>query len=64
VLITDGEGPLDTDDKEDIIQKLEQENIQLTVLGVDFDDADFGFKEEDKSYIKVCLISYKNAPVS
>ncbi len=28
--------------------------IELTVMGVDFDDLDFGFKEEDKSLVKVC----------
>lgn len=27
--------------------------ICLTVMGIDFDDGDFGFKEEDKSSLKV-----------
>ncbi|TRX94515.1 hypothetical protein FHL15_004670 [Xylaria flabelliformis] len=52
ILVTDGEAPMDSSDIDDIAEKLKRSAIQLIVLGVDFDDADFGFKEEDKSSIK------------
>ncbi|EQL02716.1 hypothetical protein G6O67_003177 [Ophiocordyceps sinensis] len=48
VLVTDGQGDLDADDIGDIAVKMNDSNIQLTILGVDFDDAEYGFKEEDK----------------
>ncbi|KAH6998760.1 SPOC like C-terminal domain-containing protein [Ilyonectria sp. MPI-CAGE-AT-0026] len=48
VLITDGRGPIDDDGISDISKKINDSNIQLTVLGVDFDDLEYGFKEEDK----------------
>ncbi|KAI5465546.1 SPOC like C-terminal domain-containing protein [Mariannaea sp. PMI_226] len=52
VLVTDGLGLIDADDIGDISKKMNDSNIQLTVLGVDFDDLDYGFKEEDKPDIK------------
>ncbi|KAG5993912.1 hypothetical protein E4U54_003252 [Claviceps lovelessii] len=52
VLVTDGQGELDADDIGDIAKKMNDSNIQLTILGVDFDDAQYGFKEEDKPMIK------------
>ncbi|GAP87748.1 putative ATP-dependent DNA helicase 2 subunit 2 [Rosellinia necatrix] len=52
ILVTDGEAPMDNSDIEDISEKMKKSGIQLTVLGVDFDDAEFGFKEEDKSVVK------------
>lgn len=70
VLVTDGQGPMDADDIGDIAAKMNDSNIELTVLyenhhliphtpadettsGVDFDDPEYGFKEEDKSPTKV-----------
>ncbi|KAF2972134.1 hypothetical protein GQX73_g1481 [Xylaria multiplex] len=44
ILVTDGEAPIDGSDISDISDKIKR--------GVDFDDAEFGFKEEDKSSIK------------
>lgn len=52
VLVTDGSRNMDADDVEQIATKLLDDGIELTVLGVDFDDADFGFKEEDKDLVK------------
>ncbi|KAI8721123.1 ATP-dependent DNA helicase II subunit 2 [Fusarium sp. LHS14.1] len=52
ILITDGQGPMDADGLSDISKKMNDSNIQLTVLGVDFDNPDYGFKEEDKSNTK------------
>nr|AYJ71529.1 Ku family DNA helicase [Purpureocillium lavendulum] len=51
-LITDGEADMDADDVGDIAQKMNDSNIQLTILGVDFDDAEYGFKQEEKSPTK------------
>ncbi|KAK3044976.1 ATP-dependent DNA helicase II subunit 2, partial [Coniosporium uncinatum] len=48
ILVTDGKGAMDAEDLSDIIKKIKADNIELIVLGVDFDDADYGFKEEDK----------------
>ncbi|KAK8246210.1 protein Ku80 [Phyllosticta capitalensis] len=48
VLITNGRGSLDPDDLGHITQKLKDDNVDLVVLGVDFDDPDYGVKEEDK----------------
>lgn len=51
-LITDGQGPIDGEDVDEISMRLNDLDIELVVLGVDFDDADFGFKEEDKPRLK------------
>lgn len=57
VLVTDGQGAIDDGgDSEHVISTYRQLNecdIELVVLGVDFDDMEFGFKEEDKSEHKV-----------
>lgn len=47
-LVTDGRGSIDADDTDGIVNKIKKDNINLTILGVDFDDAEFGFKEEEK----------------
>lgn len=54
VLVTDARGVIeaDQDDMDSIVAKLKEDNIELTVLGVDFDDAEYGFKEESKSDYK------------
>ncbi|KAM0334294.1 hypothetical protein ACHAQA_001317 [Verticillium albo-atrum] len=51
-LITDGTAPIDGDDLDDITKKINQDGVELIVLGVDFDDAEYGFKEEDKPSLK------------
>ncbi|EFY93891.1 Ku70/Ku80 domain & Ku-core domain containing protein [Metarhizium acridum CQMa 102] len=48
VLVTDGQGEMDADGIEDIAKKINDSGIKLTVLGVDFDNPQYGFKEEDK----------------
>ncbi len=48
VLVTNGTGLMDADGLEDTIEKLKEDDIELVVMGVDFDDAEFGFKQEDK----------------
>jgi ATP-dependent DNA helicase 2 subunit 2 len=52
VLMTDGRGPMDGDDLGEVSKKLNEDGIELVVVGVDFDDAEFGFKEEDKDFVK------------
>ncbi|KAF1919022.1 ATP-dependent DNA helicase II subunit 2 [Ampelomyces quisqualis] len=51
IIVTDGRGSLDTEDLEQIAIKIKSPDapIQLVLLGVDFDDPDNGYKEEDKS---------------
>jgi ATP-dependent DNA helicase 2 subunit 2 len=50
VLVTDGKGYIDSDPDSlsDIVKKINGDNMELTVLGVDFDDPEYGFKEEGK----------------
>lgn len=55
VLVTNGTGLVDTDSKEDIDQLvgfINDAEIRMVVLGVDFDDAEYGYKEEDKDITK------------
>jgi len=52
VLVTDGQGTMDTSDVENITSKIKEDKMELLILGVDFDDADYGFKEEDKDPAK------------
>lgn len=69
VLVTDGRGPMDADDSSQITEKIKSDGMELVVMyvldrdferwqltassGVDFDDPDYGFKEEDKDPEKV-----------
>ena len=50
ILVTNGIGVIEAENEElqQIAEKIKNDNIELTVLGVDFDDADFGVKEESK----------------
>ncbi|EKM60439.1 uncharacterized protein PHACADRAFT_82428 [Phanerochaete carnosa HHB-10118-sp] len=52
VLLTDGENPIEIQHLEKIAQRLNDLKIKLTIVGVDFDDEEFGYVEEDKSDIK------------
>ena len=52
ILVTDAARTMDADDAEQISSKILDDGVQLTVLGVDFDDAEFGFKEEIKDPVK------------
>lgn len=48
ILITDARAPMQTEDLSQITKKLQEDNIELVILGVDFDDSEYGFKEESK----------------
>jgi ATP-dependent DNA helicase 2 subunit 2 len=52
ILLTDARAPMDTDDLSEIRKKLAEDKIDLVVLGVDFDDAEYGFSEENKDASK------------
>ncbi|KAK0722931.1 SPOC like C-terminal domain-containing protein [Lasiosphaeria miniovina] len=52
ILITNAEAPIDDESSEEVARRLDESDIELIVLGVDFDDAEYGFKEEDKSSAK------------
>ncbi|PWW73440.1 SPOC domain-like protein [Tuber magnatum] len=48
MLVTDGRGEWDDEGCEEIVGQIREEGINLTVLGVDFDDEEYGFIEEGK----------------
>jgi ATP-dependent DNA helicase 2 subunit 2 len=49
VVVTNGrECHTDGEDVDDLASQIKANDIELVVLGVDFDDPDYGFKEEDK----------------
>ncbi|KZT68787.1 SPOC domain-like protein [Daedalea quercina L-15889] len=52
VLLTDGENPIELEDWEATVKKMNALDIGLTIIGVDFDDEEFPFHEEDKSHVK------------
>lgn len=52
IIVTDGARSMDADDVPQIAEKIVNDEVTLTVLGVDFDDAEYGFKEEDKDATK------------
>lgn len=55
IIVSDARGDMDTDDLEAIALKIKDEEapVEITLLGVDFDDPDYGYKEEDKDASKV-----------
>ncbi|KAJ5185269.1 DNA helicase ATP-dependent Ku type [Penicillium cf. griseofulvum] len=48
ILVTNGTGVMSDDNIEGIIEKMKEVNIELVIIGADFDDAEYGVKEEDK----------------
>ncbi|KAF7166801.1 hypothetical protein CNMCM6106_002499 [Aspergillus hiratsukae] len=48
VLVTNGMGWMSNEDLDQITKKIKEDNIELVVLGTDFDDPEYGFKEEGK----------------
>jgi ATP-dependent DNA helicase 2 subunit 2 len=55
IIVTDGRGTMDMEDLEEIAVKIQDKDapIEITLLGVDFDDPESGYKEEDKDSQKV-----------
>ncbi|KAF9457458.1 SPOC like C-terminal domain-containing protein [Collybia nuda] len=52
VMVTDGENSIEVEDWEATVQKMNILTISLTIIGVDFDDEELPFEEENKSTIK------------
>ena len=52
VLVTNAKLYMDAADLGQVTSKLKEDGIELVVLGVDFDDLEYGFKEEDKDPAK------------
>ncbi|KAK0232849.1 SPOC domain-like protein [Armillaria fumosa] len=52
ILVTDGENPIEIEDWDATVKKLNGLDIALTIVGIDFDDEELPYVEEDKSYIK------------
>ncbi|KAF8330432.1 SPOC domain-like protein [Cantharellus anzutake] len=55
IVITDGECPMevDNDDMSGVTDKVNQWNVDLTVVGVDFDDENYPYDGPEKSNIKM-----------
>ncbi|KJA25917.1 hypothetical protein HYPSUDRAFT_1067115 [Hypholoma sublateritium FD-334 SS-4] len=51
-LITDGESPIEVEDWELTVTKMDLLQIHLTVIGIDFDDEELPYMEPNKSNIK------------
>ena len=52
IMTTNGGGQIDEDDLDPIAQQITDNDIQLIVLGIDFDDLEYGVKEENKPSAK------------
>ncbi|CAL1697373.1 unnamed protein product [Somion occarium] len=52
ILLTDGESPIEIEDWEATTRKMNNLNVSLTIVGVDFDDDEIDFHDEKKSDIK------------
>ncbi|KIN06019.1 hypothetical protein OIDMADRAFT_176135 [Oidiodendron maius Zn] len=52
ILLTDGQGVLEDDDIDPIAARINELDIELVIVGIDFDDAEYGFIEKDKSSVK------------
>ncbi|KAB8078283.1 SPOC like C-terminal domain-containing protein [Aspergillus leporis] len=48
VLITNGQGRMSDESLDEIVKRIKEDNIELVVMGTDFDDLEYGYKEEDK----------------
>lgn len=55
IIVTDGRGEMDDDDLDAIAMKIRDEEapVEITLLGIDFDDPEYGYKEENKDATKV-----------
>lgn len=57
IVVTDGRGEIDDSDLDEIAMKIKDAEapIEVVLLGVDFDDLEYGYKEEDKDDTKVII---------
>ncbi|KAI0725997.1 SPOC like C-terminal domain-containing protein [Fomitopsis betulina] len=52
VLLTDGENPIELEDWEATAEKMNTFDVSLSVIGIDFDDDNAPFREENKPHFK------------
>ncbi|RDB29054.1 ATP-dependent DNA helicase II subunit 2 [Hypsizygus marmoreus] len=52
IIVTDGESPIEVEDWEATVHKMDALDISLTVVGVDFDDEELPYTEPNKTVIK------------
>lgn len=52
ILVTNAKAPMDADDMHMITSKVKEDGIELLILGVDFDDPEYGYKELNKDPTK------------
>ncbi|PAV21731.1 hypothetical protein PNOK_0168800 [Pyrrhoderma noxium] len=52
VILTDGESPIELEDWEMTAAKISELQIYTTIVGIDFDDEEFGYEEPEKSNVK------------
>lgn len=57
IIVTDGRGEIDDGDLDEIAMKVKdvEAPIEIILLGVDFDDLEYGYKEEAKDSVKVMM---------
>ncbi|KAE8350802.1 ATP-dependent DNA helicase II subunit 2 [Aspergillus coremiiformis] len=48
VLITNGQGRMSDENLDEIVKRIKEDSIELVVMGTDFDDPEYGYREEDK----------------
>ncbi|KAI4519217.1 ku80-like protein [Schizophyllum commune Loenen D] len=51
-IVTDGESPMELEDWEATVQKINELEVRLAVVGVDFDSEEYGYHQENKSHVK------------
>ncbi|KAJ7226110.1 SPOC domain-like protein [Mycena pura] len=52
MLITDGDSPIEVEDLPETIKRINSLNIAVTIVGIDFDDEEYPYTQDDKSHIK------------
>ncbi|EJD55401.1 SPOC domain-like protein [Auricularia subglabra TFB-10046 SS5] len=52
IVITDAEAPMELEEWEATVSKINDYGVRTLIVGVDFDDEEFGVQEENKSTIK------------
>lgn len=52
IMVTDGESPIEVEDWEATVAKMDGLDVSLTIVGVDFDDEELPYTEPNKTIIK------------
>uniref|UniRef100_D8QKI4 ATP-dependent DNA helicase II subunit 2 n=1 Tax=Schizophyllum commune (strain H4-8 / FGSC 9210) TaxID=578458 RepID=D8QKI4_SCHCM len=51
-IVTDGESPMELEDWEATVQKINELGVRLAVVGIDFDSEEYGYHQENKPHVK------------